>query len=89
MRLWDEAATAVANRLHGEGHDASTRVTDASDHDGVEALADAAAALGPVTQVADAAPFLLGRQAGFLTGADLLMHGGVTAALRAGELTIP
>ncbi|MFF9506854.1 hypothetical protein [Streptomyces sp. NPDC014727] len=33
--------------------------------------------------------FLLGRQAGFITGADLLMDGGVTAALRTGEPTTP
>ncbi|MFE7323424.1 hypothetical protein ACFU8W_00295 [Streptomyces sp. NPDC057565] len=29
----------------------TTRVTDVADHDAVESLADAAAALGPVTQV--------------------------------------
>jgi NAD(P)-dependent dehydrogenase (short-subunit alcohol dehydrogenase family) len=39
-------------------------------------------------EVGDAAAFLLGQQAGFITGADLLMDGGVTAALRAGELTM-
>jgi NAD(P)-dependent dehydrogenase (short-subunit alcohol dehydrogenase family) len=36
---------------------------------------------------AAAAAFLLGDQAGFISGADLLIHGGVTAALRTGELT--
>jgi len=35
-----------------------------------------------------AAAFLLGERAGFITGADLLMDGGVTAALRVGELTM-
>ncbi|MET7696494.1 SDR family oxidoreductase [Streptomyces sp. NPDC005485] len=40
-------------------------------------------------EVADAAAFLLGRSAGFITGADLLMDGGVTSALRTGELTTP
>lgn len=39
-------------------------------------------------EVGDVAAFLLGEQAGFITGADLLMDGGVTSALRAGELTI-
>jgi NAD(P)-dependent dehydrogenase (short-subunit alcohol dehydrogenase family) len=39
-------------------------------------------------EVGDVAAFLLGEQAGFITGADLLMDGGVTAALRAGDLTI-
>jgi hypothetical protein len=38
--------------------------------------------------VGDVAAFLLGEQAGFITRADLLMDGGVTAALRAGELTV-
>jgi NAD(P)-dependent dehydrogenase (short-subunit alcohol dehydrogenase family) len=49
----------------------------------------AAGRFGTPGEVADAAAFLLGRQAGFITGADLLMDGGVTAALRAGELAIP
>jgi len=39
-------------------------------------------------EVGDAAAFLLGQQASFITGADLLMDGGVTAALRSGELTM-
>lgn len=39
-------------------------------------------------EVGDVAAFLLGDQAGFITGADLLMDGGVTSALRTGELTI-
>lgn len=39
-------------------------------------------------EVGDVAAFLLGEQAGFITGADLLMDGGVTAALRTGELTL-
>ena len=37
----------------------------------------------------EASAFLLGEHAGFITGADLLMDGGVTAALRTGELTTP
>ncbi|MFJ9585995.1 SDR family oxidoreductase [Streptomyces acidicola] len=49
----------------------------------------AAGRFGTPDEVADAAAFLLGHQAGFITGADLLMDGGVTAALRTGELTIP
>ncbi|WP_406124378.1 SDR family oxidoreductase [Streptomyces sp. NBC_00989] len=49
----------------------------------------AAKRFGTSEEVAAAAAFLLGRDAGFITGADLLMDGGVTAALRAGELTTP
>ncbi|WP_105974302.1 SDR family oxidoreductase [Streptomyces geranii] len=51
--------------------------------------ASAAKRFGTSEEVAAAAAFLLGREAGFITGADLLMDGGVTAALRAGELTTP
>ncbi|MEU9955221.1 SDR family oxidoreductase [Streptomyces sp. NPDC050982] len=47
----------------------------------------AAGRFGTPDEVAEAAAFLLGEHAGFITGADLLMDGGVTAALRAGELT--
>jgi NAD(P)-dependent dehydrogenase (short-subunit alcohol dehydrogenase family) len=39
-------------------------------------------------EVGDAAALLLGDKAGFITGADLLMDGGVTSALRTGELTV-
>ena len=39
-------------------------------------------------EVGDVAAFLLSEQAAFITGADLLMDGGVTAALRTGELTV-
>ncbi|UFR07646.1 SDR family oxidoreductase [Streptomyces sp. Go40/10] len=47
----ERAVTAAAERLSGEGYDVTTRVTDVSEQEAVEALADAAAALGPVTQV--------------------------------------
>ncbi|MEV2231907.1 SDR family oxidoreductase [Streptomyces phaeochromogenes] len=49
----------------------------------------AAKRFGTSEEVATVAAFLLGREAGFITGADLLMDGGVTAALRTGELTTP
>jgi NAD(P)-dependent dehydrogenase (short-subunit alcohol dehydrogenase family) len=48
----------------------------------------AAKRFATVDEVGDVAAFLLGETAGFITGADLLMDGGVTAALRTGELTI-
>ncbi|MFD4600701.1 SDR family oxidoreductase [Streptomyces sp. NPDC058464] len=48
----------------------------------------AAKRVGTPDEVAEAAAFLLGRQAGFITGADLLMDGGVIAALRTGELSL-
>lgn len=51
--------------------------------------ASAAKRFGTSEEVATAAAFLLGHEAGFITGADLLMDGGVTAALRTGELTTP
>ncbi|WP_394814930.1 SDR family oxidoreductase [Streptomyces millisiae] len=47
----------------------------------------AAGRVGTPDEVAEAAAFLLGRQAGFVTGSDLLMDGGVIAAMRAGLLS--
>jgi NAD(P)-dependent dehydrogenase (short-subunit alcohol dehydrogenase family) len=51
-------------------------------------LASAAKRFATADEVGDVAAFLLGERAGFITGADLLMDGGVTAALRTGELTV-
>src|SRR5208282_3806279 len=45
----------------------------------------AAARAGTVDEIATAAAFLLGPDAGFITGTDLLIDGGVIAALRAGR----
>jgi NAD(P)-dependent dehydrogenase (short-subunit alcohol dehydrogenase family) len=45
----------------------------------------AAGRVGTADEVATAAAFLLGADAGFITGTDLLMDGGVIAALRAGR----
>jgi NAD(P)-dependent dehydrogenase (short-subunit alcohol dehydrogenase family) len=39
--------------------------------------------IGTATDIADAAAFLLGSSATFITGADLLVDGGVVAARRA------
>jgi NAD(P)-dependent dehydrogenase (short-subunit alcohol dehydrogenase family) len=47
--------------------------------------ASAARRVGTTAEVAAAAAFLLGPDAGFITGSDLLMDGGVIAALRAGR----
>ncbi len=48
----------------------------------------AAGRVGTPDEVAETAAFLLGRQAGFITGSDLLMDGGVIAALRTGALSL-
>ena len=45
----------------------------------------AAGRVGTADEVATAAAFLLGPDAGFITGSDLLCDGGVIAALRAGR----
>ena len=42
-------------------------------------------ALGTSDEIAEAAAFLLGEHARFITGTDLLIDGGVIAAIRTGE----
>jgi NAD(P)-dependent dehydrogenase (short-subunit alcohol dehydrogenase family) len=49
--------------------------------------ASAVGRVGTVDEIATAAAFLLGPDAGFITGADLLIDGGVVAAMRAGRLS--
>lgn len=51
--------------------------------------ASPAGRMAPPDEIAIAASFLLGPDAGFITGSDLLMDGGVIAAMRAGRLPIP
>ena len=41
--------------------------------------------VGTPADIANAAAFLLGPDAGFITGTDLLVDGGVVAALEAGR----
>jgi NAD(P)-dependent dehydrogenase (short-subunit alcohol dehydrogenase family) len=48
--------------------------------------ASAVKRVGTPEEVAAAASYLLGPEAGFVTGSDLLMDGGVIAAMRAGRL---
>ena len=45
--------------------------------------------MAPPEEIAVAAAFLLGPDAGFITGSDLLIDGGVIAAMRAGKLPVP
>ena len=45
--------------------------------------------MAPPEEIAIAASFLLGPDAGFITGSDLLIDGGVIAAMRAGKLQTP
>lgn len=45
--------------------------------------------MAPPDEIAVAAGFLLGPDAGFVTGSDLLIDGGVIAAMRAGKLPTP
>ncbi len=45
--------------------------------------------LGTPNDIAAAAAFLLGPEASFITGTDLLVDGGVVAALRSGAITLP
>ena len=52
--------------------------------DGYQAMIDASAAerTGTSDEIAEAAAFLLGEHAGFITGTDLLIDGGVIASIR-------
>ncbi|ROP74616.1 NAD(P)-dependent dehydrogenase (short-subunit alcohol dehydrogenase family) [Curtobacterium sp. PhB115] len=45
--------------------------------------------IGTASDIAAAAEFLLGPNATFVTGTDLLVDGGVTAAVRSGALALP
>jgi NAD(P)-dependent dehydrogenase (short-subunit alcohol dehydrogenase family) len=45
--------------------------------------------LGSPDDIAAAAAFLLSHEASFITGTDLLVDGGVVAAIRAGAITLP
>lgn len=51
--------------------------------------ASPAGRMAPPEEIAIAAGFLLGPDAGFITGSDLLIDGGVIAAMRAGKLATP
>jgi NAD(P)-dependent dehydrogenase (short-subunit alcohol dehydrogenase family) len=44
--------------------------------------------MGTPDEIATAAAFLLGPDSGFVTGADLLIDGGVIAAIRAGRMKL-
>ena len=48
----------------------------------------AAERTGTSDEIAEAGAFLLGEHAGFITGTDLLIDGGVIAALRTGTLSL-
>jgi len=51
----ETALETVAEQLRGEGYEVTTQAADGSDHAFVAALADVAAALGPVSRVVHAA----------------------------------
>ncbi|WP_178945676.1 SDR family oxidoreductase [Kocuria sp. TGY1127_2] len=62
-----------------------------ADGGGMRAMLDASATkrLGTPEDIANAADFLLDPRSSFITGTDLLVDGGVIAALRSGRLSIP
>jgi len=59
--------------------------------DGYRAMVNASPTkrMAPPEEIAAAAAYLLGPDAGFVTGSDLLIDGGVIAAMRAGKLPVP
>ncbi len=58
--------------------------------DGYQAMIDASAArrVASSDEIADAAAFLLGGHASFITGTDLLIDGGVIASIRTGKFQL-
>ena len=58
--------------------------------DGYQQMIDASAAMrtGTADEIAEAGAFLLGEYASFITGTDLLIDGGVIAAIRTGAYTL-
>ncbi len=58
--------------------------------EGYQKMIDASAAerTGTSDEIAEAGAFLLGEHAGFITGTDLLIDGGVIAAIRTGEYVL-
>ena len=58
--------------------------------EGYQRMIDASAAqrVGTPDEIAEAAAFLLGEHAGFITGTDLLIDGGTIAAIRTGRYTL-
>ena len=55
--------------------------------EGYQKMVDASAAerCGTSDEIAEAGAFLLGEHAGFITGTDLLIDGGVIASIRTGQ----
>ncbi len=58
--------------------------------DGYRAMISASAAkrVGTVDEVATLAHYLLNQDAGFTTGSDFLMDGGVIAAMKLGKISL-
>ena len=58
--------------------------------EGYQKMVDASAAerCGTSDEIAEAGAFLLGEHAGFITGTDLLIDGGVIAAIRTGTYSL-
>ena len=58
--------------------------------EGYQQMVDASAAerCGTSDEIAEAGAFLLGEHAGFITGTDLLIDGGVIASIRTGEYSL-
>ena len=58
--------------------------------EGYQKMIDSSAAerTGTSDEIAEAGAFLLGEHAGFITGTDLLIDGGVIAAIRTGEYSL-
>lgn len=83
------AQTARPHQHHLAGNSGDTVAYDEfnANGEGYHRMIDASAAqrTGTSDEIAEAAAFLLGEHARFITGTDLLIDGGVIASIRTGE----
>ena len=84
----------VSHDFRYSGYDVETMIVTplaydefAATGDGYQNMIDTSAAerTGTSDEIAEAGAFLLGEHAGFITGTDLLIDGGVIASIRTGQ----
>ena len=94
MLLWEETLQRLLKCQHENTIICSYNIVTPLAYDEFAAIGDlyqnmidasAAMRTGTSEEIADAAAFLLGEHSTFITGTDLLIDGGVMAAIRTGQ----